>query len=168
MQPCLLFLFVVLALISCVGFVLTRIHLFQQEYSRISVHRENEKWLIEQCQEDDFYHNMKHHSALCDEITMKSRESIVLLALQAVVQNTYLCGYQTCSEILDQMLNWMLGKGLAITISLLLCLAFLPAILLPILRLQFVKYNEARIRNQYNDPYGRLTLTDSCWHEKTL
>lgn len=168
LHPCLLISMVFALGISALGFVLSRLHLFQHEYNRISVQRENDAWLLERCKEHDFYHNMKHHSSLCDEISVALRESIILLSLQAVVRNTYTCGYQPCLEILDAFITWVLGRGFAVTIALCACVLMLPSILLPMLRLHSTRAHEARIRDRFNDPYGRMLPALDSYHDKEM
>ena len=167
-HPCLFVTIAVGLALTTLGFVLSRVHLFQHEYNRITVQRENDAWLLARCEEDDFYHNMKHHSALCDEMTVARRESIILLSLQAVVKNTYVCGYQPCLEIVDSLVAWVLGRGFAVTMALCFCVLMLPSIFLPMLRLQYTRAHEAQIRSRFNDPYGRLMPLMDTYHEKEL
>ena len=79
-------LFIFVAVLIVVLVFITHLHALQVEYSSIMRTRENEEWLMIQCQSDEFYHNMKHHSALCDQIAQTQHEFVLLHALRNVIQ----------------------------------------------------------------------------------
>jgi len=82
-------------------FVLSHGHMLHISHSALSQQRDDERWLLQQCVTDEFYHNMKQHSSLCDDLSTLSRSSVLLAAVQHVVNHTYLCGYTPCHELLD-------------------------------------------------------------------
>ena len=94
------------------GFLATRAHMLHSAYTRRISRVESEAWLRQQCSSHEFYHNMKHHSTVCDEAEDGVRQSAWLGAISDVVQGTYLCGYEPCEHVLDKGITWVLGRGL--------------------------------------------------------
>ena len=52
-------------------FMVSRIHILHEAYAAGIQLRDDESWLLQQCESHDFYHNMKQHSGLCDEVKAK-------------------------------------------------------------------------------------------------
>jgi hypothetical protein len=137
-------------------FILSRIHMLPISYSAQSQKREDERWLLQQCDIHEFYHNMKQHSSLCDDLSVTSRSSLLLGAVQHVVDHTYLCGYTPCHELLDATISWLLGKGLAVTALVALALLLFPTLFVPILRSNMNHLADRRMHQLYNAPYGTI------------
>jgi len=135
-------------------FVLSRVHMLHLSYTSLSLQREDERWLLQQCSTDEFYHNMKQHSTLCDDLSTLSRSSVLLSAVQHVLDHTYLCGYTPCHELLDATLAWLLGKGLAVTAAVALMILLFPTLFVPILRNNMNVLADRRMHQLYNAPYG--------------
>jgi len=135
-------------------FVLSRIHMLHLSYSAQTQKRDDERWLLQQCDIHEFYHNMKQHSSLCDDLSAMSRSSLVLNAVQHVVDHTYLCGYTPCHELLDSTISWLLGKGLAVTVLVALALLLFPTLFVPIFRNNMNHLADRRMHQLYNAPYG--------------
>jgi len=135
-------------------FVLSRIHMLHISYSEQSQKREDERWLLQQCNLHEFYHNMKQYSSLCDDLSATSRSSLLLGAVQHVVDHTYLCGYTQCHELLDATISWLLGKGLAVTALVALALLLFPTLFVPIFRSNMNHLADRRMHQLYNAPYG--------------
>ena len=126
-----------------VAFLLTRLHMFNQEYSKRLQEHNNDKWLIQQCSFSEFYHNMKHHSDICEDVTMKMNESLWLIAADHVARHSYLCGYSSCASLLEGLINWMLGRGVIITCIVGGFVMVLPSIMLPFWRQRQMAYGHA-------------------------
>lgn len=94
------------------AFVVTRTHMFHMAHSRRTQESQNNEWLLQQCQSAEFYSSMKHHSTLCDDVMLANSDSIWLHALRDVVDNTYVCGTESCERRVQQAFNWIVGKGL--------------------------------------------------------
>lgn len=121
----------------CLAFVMTRLHMFQHAYATKWQEYSNDKWLREQCDESDFYHNMKHHSNICEDVNAKTLESIWLNAADHVARNSYLCGYSSCATLLEELVGWILGRGVIITSLVAGVLMVMPTILLPFFRRRY-------------------------------
>jgi hypothetical protein len=44
---------------------------------------------------------MKHHSSVCDNVSINTRKIPILAALEHMVENTCMCGYSLCFDIID-------------------------------------------------------------------
>ena len=107
-------------------FVTSRVYLLHHNYNVLKLERENEVWLLVQCQDDTFYHSMKHHSTLCDELAAKQEDSILLLSLQKVAQQTYICGDQPCYLLAQSFFEWLTGKGFLFLILIMIFFLITP------------------------------------------
>jgi uncharacterized membrane protein len=57
----------ILGVILWIGmFMVSRLYMLHASYIQLESERENDRWLVEQCKLHEFYHNIKHHSSLCD------------------------------------------------------------------------------------------------------
>ena len=140
-------------------FVLSRAHMMHVSYNTIVQQRDDESWLLQQCKQDEFYHNMKQHSALCDELAVRGKNVAAFDALQHVVDNTYLCGYTPCHEMLDSVSAWMLGRGLVLTLFLVVLVLTMLSLLLPLWRRNMNLLADKRMQEIYNTPYGESHYT---------
>lgn len=136
------------------GFIFTRLYMLNHEYMRIKQNVENEQWLHQQCKSSDFYHNLQHHSSLCDEVHARSKESIFISAVEYVVENTYLCGYQPCEVLLTNSISWAMGIGFPFTCFMILCVLLFPTIFFSVMKHYWNGMAEIRMRQLYNTPYG--------------
>ena len=96
-------------------FAVSRIHMLHTSYSDLRNERENDVWLSEQCKQDEFYHKMKHHSTLCDSVHKKQSEILLLMAVNHVIDSTYMCGYESCGTLMIKVGDYLLGRGIVIT-----------------------------------------------------
>lgn len=135
-------------------FLVSRLHMLHASYSVLENERDNDVWLVEQCKLHEFYHNMKHHSSLCDSVQKKQGEILLLLAMQRVIDETYLCGYESCGTLMMKVGDYMLGRGLVLTGCLVLAVLLLPTLLLPIFRRKLNVMADHRMQELYNRPYG--------------
>ena len=118
----------------CVVFALSRVLLFQDRLAALRLESENNAWLVEQCRDDTFYHNMKHHSSLCDEVEAQQRLTLWVEAVRYVVQRTHLCGDVPCQRAVEGLASWVAGPGLPLTCFLALVLLMLPTLCVPLVR----------------------------------
>ena len=124
------------------------------QYSNLVQKRSDEAWLQKQCQMHEFYHNMKQHSGLCDEVEERTRTVLILEAVEHVVQNTYLCGYDPCITVLEHVVLWMAGRGLPFTVIFVILIVSLPACTLPLMRKHLNHMADQRVRELHYAPYG--------------
>jgi len=136
------------------GFLVSRVHMLHIQYHVITLQQAKEEWLLEKCTQVEFYDNMKHHSSVCDNVSVNTHKIPFLAALEHMVENTYLCGYSPCFDILDMVTGWMMGRGLLFTIALCLIIITAPAVLVPIFRRNMNVLADQRMKHLYNTPYG--------------
>ena len=143
-----------ISVIAPLTFLFSRIYMLHHNYNVLLTEREYDSWLLQQCKHDEFYHNMKHHSSLCDDLAMRSRDSVLMTAIQRVIEKSYMCGFEPCSATLDAMLQWMTGRGLVATVGVLVLLLAIPSAVLPYLRRSFNNIADTRMRHLHHAPYG--------------
>lgn len=117
-----------MVILSATLFLISRAWLFQHEYNILKTNRRNEEWLVQQCEDDTFYHEMRHHSALCDEVKVNSQDNLFLLALGRVSQKTHMCGDQSCIEIVEGFLQWLVGQGFAVACTVGVVFLLMPSV----------------------------------------
>lgn len=148
------FALLLMLIIGPLLFLFSRVYLFQATYAELVQERDNNEWLVGQCQRDDFYHNMKHHSTLCDEVEQQQRQSVLMKAMSRVVEKTYLCGYQSCSVTIESFLLWASKDGFWIIVVFVIGFVVLPAYALPMVRRRFNKIADDRLFALHHAPYG--------------
>ena len=141
--------------LSCIGFVVTRIQMFSDALNSENQRRSQEAWLRQECKKPEFYANMQNHADLCDKVEAHARGHAWLAALSHLFQNTYLCGYMPCATVLDRTLEWVAGHGLLFTGLLVVFAVLLPTVLLPAYRSHLNDAAEKYVSVMYNTPYGR-------------
>ena len=160
-------------LVWVTGFILSRLHMFQHEYNKLTQEYESNAWLIRQCEHDEFYHSLRHHSQLCDEVAATAHDSIVLNAAQRVARETYLSGYEPCSTILENLVLWIMGGGFLVTCGAVFAMLIIPTCLVPFIRYQYLVKAQQQKQNAIYDPYGRYQdtilytrLPEASFHSK--
>ena len=118
-------------------FAMTRAYALQHTYNKLKLERENDKWLLTQCNYDEFYHSMRHHSHLCDEVLAKQNDNLILASIKIVATDTHLCGESPCMDLVKEGINWILGPG----VFYLCCIAILVFIF-PSLMIPFFSYHQ--------------------------
>jgi hypothetical protein len=123
---------------------------------RLQSERENEAWLFEQCKRDDFYHNLRQHSTLCDEVNARAQDAVILHAMREVIENTYICQFEFCMTVLQTIANFCVknlfyvsGIGTAI-------LLLAPSLILPHWRRCLNSMCDTKTRQLYHCPYGDM------------
>lgn len=144
---------VIFCFVSLWVFTLTvsRIWTFHHALQLEMVKRKNERWLLEQCDNPEFYFNMKEHTDLCATVVNNANSSIFLNALYAMAVTTHLCGATSCADMAQQFvqrLGWQL-VGLILLVAL-----FSPNVLFLLYRTSASRLNRTRERGLM-DQYGR-------------
>ena len=140
--------------LSCVGFLVTRVQMFSEALNGENQRRSQEAWLRQECKKPEFYANMQLHADLCDKVEAHARGHAWLAALSHLFQNTYLCGYMPCATVLDRTLEWLAGHGVLFTALLAVVAVLLPTVLLPLYRHHLNHAAEKYVSVMYNTTYG--------------
>ena len=151
----------VVTLLLVVGFgmfAITRLHMLHTSISRLKSERINEQWLLHQCQHDEFYHNMKHHSKLCDEISTKADDAVILHAFREVIEQTHLCGQHSCWYVFELVLEFGARQSYYMLVFAVCLVILTPTLFLPLWRRTVTpmidSYAEQRMQQLYHTPYG--------------
>lgn len=133
-------------------FIISRVHHFHEVYIEEANKRSNEKWLLKQCSDPEFFSNMKQHAdALCSKVENNARASIFLRSLHKVAASTYICGSSSCVEMACSFVS-RFGWQATLMAAILMMVA--PNLLLGILRLVFCMYQQpASNQNNYLHDY---------------
>jgi len=135
-------------------FLVSQAHILHIQYYVITMQYENGAWLLEKCTQVEFYDNMKHHSSVCDNMSIDTRKIPILAALEHMVEKTYSCGYSPCFDTLDAVSSWMMGRGLLFTIALCPIIVTASAVLDPIFHRNMNVLADQRMKHLYNTAYG--------------
>lgn len=104
-----------------------RIFDFHQIYISFIDQIKGEQWLLEQCQNDHFFHNMAYHTDVCHQVIANSQISPVLYAIHGSVNNMKLCGFYDCHTF--SLLVYKGGVPVVVCVVLLYVLT--PSFLMP-------------------------------------
>ncbi len=148
-------------LISAGFFSVTRLHMLHSAITRLRAERQNEAWLLEQCKRDDFYHNLKQHSTLCDDVNARADDALLLHAVREVIENTYICNFETCVVVLDSIADFCARYLFYLCVITVLLLVLAPTMFLPVWRRIMNRHSDAKTRQLYNCPYGELHYVGS-------
>ena len=115
-----------------IAFAVTRLYYLQEEYIAEVGKRRDETWLLRQCNDPEFYANLRQHSDICTEVENNARASLLLRALSKVMERSmHICGNVSCTEAI-YTLGFRMGWH-AVIIGIVLLIAA-PNILLMVLR----------------------------------
>ena len=156
---------ILLCLLLLCSFVITRTHMFHQEFTRRLRERDNSQWLIEQCNTPEFYRNMKQHSAICEEVQMVNTDSIWLHAMRDVIDKTSICGSFSCEQLLQEIVLWVATNSVYMAVCCVACALVTSLFLIPLQRRVWSHYqvqkadSELALRNEFMcSPYDNIGL----------
>ena len=131
----------IVLVLSVLGFIVTHTHVFYVAYNKRIQQDKNDAWLVQQCKSSEFYSNMKHHASLCDDVTLADADAIWLHALRDVFEALSVCGVVTCEQRINVLIDFMLGRGLFVFSTFIVCIFLLMLMLVPCYRMYMVKIN---------------------------
>lgn len=74
-------LFILASCLVAAGIIISRVHIFYESYSEFTLQRVEEEWLRKNCQDPDFYSNMRQHTDLCALVNFPKPSQYVTLEL---------------------------------------------------------------------------------------
>jgi len=98
-------------------------------------------------------------------VTHNAKDVIILRAIRDVIDNSYQCGYEPCSAIVDNFIVWALGRGLVLTVGFVLLLVFGPVWF--IYRRQMNMLADERVNELYYTPYDCSHFLSDTAHLQT-
>lgn len=126
----------------------------------------DDQWLFERCGEPDFYIRLKQHTDLCEGVEANARRSILLHSFTAALRNTQLCGFDTCANIAQAVVETILRGGI-ITMAMAVTIVFTVPVVSMLMYRRFVDgVAENHLRTKYNMPYGLNTSLLHSQHEQ--
>lgn len=127
-------------------------HALQAEFTK----RKNERWLVQQCDNAEFFFHLKEHTDLCAQVVGYSNSNPFLNALYSVATTTHLCGTTSCTEMAQnvlQRLGWQV-VGLLVLLAL-----FSPNVLFLLYRSSVSRYTRGQedgLLRLYNRKHGLM------------
>lgn len=79
--------------------IVSRIYVFHQAYVSETQKRADERYLLDKCNDPEFYSNIRQHTEICTHVAENAKSSLILKALHLMSQTTYLCGDRACAEV---------------------------------------------------------------------
>lgn len=105
-----------------------RVFDFHTSYLAILEQTKSERWLLEHCQDDHFYHNMAYHTDVCSLVVSNSQISPTLYAVNASMAQMKLCGFYDCVSLAGMIYT----GGVPIVFCCVLLYILAPSFLLPL------------------------------------
>jgi len=141
-----------------VSFIVARLFIFYEAYVNFQGVLKDEEWLRSQCDQPEFYSNMRQHSDLCNDVRRNAERSPVLIALNEVAGTAHLCGRYSCVEslaFLSTSAGWPVLAAIVVTVVL------APTVLVRIVRSMVTgrrlpEYADHPLRNGSYNHYGKL------------
>ena len=112
-----------------------RVFDFHRAYLLFIEQTTSEKWLLEHCQDDHFYHNMAYHTDVCTQVVSNSQISPVLYAINQSMSQMKLCGFYECMSVV----NMVYTGGIPVVLCFVLLYVFTPSFLLPVMQNMYDK-----------------------------
>lgn len=126
-----------------VSFSMGRFFVFYEAYTSALRTVRDEAWIRTQCDDPQFYSNLKQHSDLCQSVQINFERSPLLVALNAVSETSHLCGRYSCTENLVTISKG--GWPVILSVGIISLLA--PTLLVNIMRLLMTSRNELPTSN---------------------
>jgi len=119
--------------------IIGRIYDFHVSYISFLEQIKTESWLLQQCDDDHFFHNMKYHTDVCATVLANSLIWPSLYAINYSMANMKLCGFYDCTTLLGIVYN----GGFPVIFCVFLFYIFTPSFLLPCIQGAYERYNHA-------------------------
>jgi hypothetical protein len=126
-----------------VSFSMGRFFVFYEAYTSALRIVRDEAWIRTQCDDPQFYSNLKQHSDLCQSVQINFERSPLLVALNAVSETSHLCGRYSCTENLVSISKG--GWPVILSVGIISLIA--PTLLVNIMRLLMTSRNELPTSN---------------------
>ena len=129
--------------------IVGRIYDFHVAYVSFLEQIKSEKWLLEHCEDDDFFHNLQHHTDVCRDVVANSRIWPSLYGINESAGKMKLCGLYDCGALFSMVYS----GGVPVMICIFLLYIVTPSFLLPILQRSYHSYCEHSIMARCSPVY---------------
>ena len=119
--------------------IVGRIYDFHVSYISFLEQIKGEMWLLQQCADDHFFHNMQYHTDVCATVVANSLIWPSLYAINYSLSNMKLCGFYDCNTLCTIIYS----GGFPILVCFFLFYIFTPSFLLPLLQGTYERYNHS-------------------------
>lgn len=152
-----------------VMFVFDRIYTLYKTAVELSASLQREETLRQKCTDPAFYMMLADHKYICDKVHENARRSVILEAIEIVMQSTYVCGYDRCEVILGNIVQWLVGLSFPVLLLIGALAVIMPCAFIHITRALsdvFFTRNQHILYNPYHTDveYGWYTNN----HKRTL
>jgi len=121
--------------------IVGRIYDFHVSYISFIEQIKVEKWLLEQCENDHFFHHMQYHTDVCSTVLSNSLIWPSLYAINYSMSNMKLCGFYDCTTLFGIVYN----GGIPVIVCFFLFYVFTPSFLIPFLQGTYERYNHSML-----------------------
>jgi hypothetical protein len=119
--------------------IVGRIYDFHVSYISFIEQIKSENWLLQQCENDHFFHHMQYHTDVCSTVLSNSLIWPSLHAINFSMTNMKLCGFYDCTTLFGIVYS----GGIPVILCFFLFYVFTPSFLLPFLQNTYERYNHA-------------------------
>ena len=124
---------VLMLLFMCL-IVINFLFALQTEHAAARQKLMDDKWLLEKCGQPDFYMKLKQHTDLCQDVEANARKNILLHSVTSALQNTKLCGFDTCGSIAQRVVDTLMRGGVFMLACIIMLLIAVPLMLVVLYR----------------------------------
>jgi len=121
--------------------IVGRIYDFHVAYISFIEQIKSEKWLLQHCQDDEFFHNLQYHTDVCREVVENSHIWPSLYGINQSAMKLKLCGFYDCATLLGIIYS----GGIPVMVCIFLLYVVTPSFILPILQRTYYEYCEHSI-----------------------
>jgi hypothetical protein len=115
-----------------------RIFDFHQIYIGFIDQIKSEEWLLKQCENDHFFHNMAYHTDVCKQVLANSQLSPVLYSIHGSLMGIKLCGFYDCTDLAALVYK----GGVPVIFCFFLLYLVTPSFLIPLAHVAYDKHQK--------------------------
>jgi len=121
-----------------------RIYDFHVAYVSFLEQIKSEKWLLQHCQDDDFFHNLQYHTDVCREAVENSKIWPSLYGINQSASKMNLCGLYKLCGLYDcgALFSVIYNGGIPVMVCIFLLYIVTPSFILPLLQRRYHAYCE--------------------------
>lgn len=117
-------------------FLVGRIFDFHSIYIKFLDQIQSEEWLLQQCEDDHFFHKMAFHTDVCQQVRVNSEMSPVLYAINGSLAAIKMCGLYDCTSVMSAVYK----GGLPVIFCIFLIYILTPSFLIPWINTEYTKH----------------------------
>lgn len=127
---------------------------FHEEHTLFRQKLRDDAWLVEKCNDPQFYINFKQHSDLCQDVQANAQTHVFLHCFKGALQAVELCGFVSCQELAYNLMNAIANGGILAMGSFVALSLILPILCMHLFRIFCDAVAEQHLKTKYNMPFG--------------